>query len=82
MDDVITISRSELKALIAEEVAIQRRQVDWISIKELQTITGWGRTTLENWRDQGKFRYHQKVKGGKYTYDLQDVQRFLRSMNK
>ncbi|OHX26788.1 hypothetical protein BKX95_08475 [Streptococcus iniae] len=82
MDDVITISRSELKALIAEEVAIQRRQVDWVSIKELQTITGWGRTTLENWRDQGKFRYLQKAKGGKYTYDLQDVQRFLRSMNK
>ena len=31
------------------------RQITWVSIKELQASTGWGRTKLEEWRDQGKF---------------------------
>ena len=42
------------------------RQITWVSIKELQASTGWGRTKLEEWRDQGKFQFQQSGKGGKY----------------
>lgn len=57
------------------------KQTTWVSIAELQEKTGWGRTSLETWRDQKKFRYMQKSKGGKYLYDLEDVQRFLRKIS-
>lgn len=56
------------------------RQITWVSIKELQCATGWGRTKLEEWRDQGKFQYQQSGKGGKYLYNLEDVLRFCRSL--
>ena len=56
------------------------RQITWVSIKELQASTGWGRTKLEEWRDQGKFQFQQSGKGGKYLYNLEDVQRFCRTL--
>ena len=58
------------------------RQSTWVSIKELQASTGWGRTKLEEWRDQGKFQFQQSGKGGKYLYNLEDVQRFCRTLQK
>lgn len=58
------------------------RYTTWVPIKKLQEETGWGRTKLEEWRDQGKFQYQQSGKGGKYLYNLEDVQRFCRSMQK
>ena len=58
------------------------RHTNWVPIKKLQEETGWGRTKLEEWRDQGKFQYQQSGKGGKYLYNLEDVQRFCRSMQK
>ena len=58
------------------------RQITWVSIKELQASTGWGRTKLEEGRDQGKFQFQQSGKGGKYLYNLEDVQRFCRSLQK
>ena len=58
------------------------RQITWVSIKELQASTGWGRTKLEEWRDQGKFQFQQSSKGGKYLYNLEDVQRFCRTLQK
>lgn len=58
------------------------RQITWVSIKALQKATGWGRTKLEEWRDQGKFQFQQSGKGGKYLYNLEDVQRFCRSLQK
>lgn len=58
------------------------RQITWVSIKKLQASTGWGRTKLEEWRDQGKFQFQQSGKGGKYLYNLEDVQRFCRSLQK
>lgn len=58
------------------------RQITWVSIKELQASTGWGRTKLEEWRDQGKFQCQQSGKGGKYLYNLEDVQRFCRTLQK
>lgn len=58
------------------------RQITWVSIKELQASTGWGRTKLEEWRDQGKFQFQRSGKGGKYLYNLEDVQRFCRSLQK
>ncbi len=58
------------------------RYTTWVPIKKLQEKTGWGRTKLEEWRDQGKFQYQQSGKGGKYLYNLEDVQRFCRSMQK
>ena len=57
----------------------QSRQITWVPIKQLQEATGWGRTKLEEWRDQGKFQFQQSGKGGKYLYNLEDVQRFCRS---
>ena len=50
------------------------RNITWVPIKQLQEATGWGRTKLEEWRDQGK--------GGKYLYNLEDVQRFCRTLQK
>lgn len=58
------------------------KQITWVSIKALQKATGWGRTKLEEWRDQGKFQFQQSGKGGKYLYNLEDVQRFCRSLQK
>lgn len=60
----------------------QSRQITWVPIKQLQEATGWGRTKLEEWRDQGKFQFQQSWKGGKYLYNLEDVQRFCRSLQK
>lgn len=65
-----------------EAKRITSRQITWVSIKELQASTGWGRTKLEEWRDQGKFQFQQSGKGGKYLYNLEDVQRFCRSLQK
>ncbi len=77
---------AELVELNKQAMAEAKRQVSkqttWVTIKELQTATGWGRTNLENWRDQGRFRSMQKTKGGKYLYDLEDAQRFCRSLAK
>lgn len=58
------------------------RQITWVPIKALQEATGWGRTKLEEWRDQGKFQFQQSGKGGKYLYNLEDVQRFCRTLQK
>lgn len=69
------------KQALAEAQRQQSRETKWVSIAELQEKTGWGRTSLEAWRDQKKFRYMQKTKGGKYLYDLDDVQRFLRKIS-
>lgn len=60
----------------------QSRQITWVPIKALQEATGWGRTKLEEWRDQGKFQFQQSGKGGKYLYNLEDVQRFCRTLQK
>lgn len=60
----------------------QSRQITWVPIKKLQEATGWGRTKLEEWRDQGKFQFQQSGKGGKYLYNLEDVQRFCRTLQK
>lgn len=60
----------------------QSIQITWVPIKQLQEATGWGRTKLEEWRDQGKFQFQQSGKGGKYLYNLEDVQRFCRSLQK
>lgn len=69
------------KQALAEAQRQQSQETKWVSITELQKATGWGRTSLETWRDQKKFRYMQKSKGGKYLYDLEDVQRFLRKIS-
>lgn len=58
------------------------RQNTWVSIKALQKATGWGRTKLEEWRDQGKFQFQQSGKGGKYLYNLEDALRFCRTLQK
>lgn len=58
------------------------KQITWVPIKALQEATGWGRTKLEEWRDQGKFQFQQSGKGGKYLYNLEDVQRFCRTLQK
>lgn len=76
---------SELVELNKQALTEAKKQVSkqtiWVGIAELQEKTGWGRTSLETWRDQKKFRYMQKTKGGKYLYDLEDVQRFLRKIS-
>ena len=58
------------------------RQITWVPIRALQEATGWGRTKLEEWRDQGKFQFQQSGKGGKYLYNLEDALRFCRTLQK
>lgn len=58
------------------------KQITWVPIKALQDATGWGRTKLEEWRDQGKFQFQQSGKGGKYLYNLEDALRFCRTLQK
>lgn len=58
------------------------RQITWVPIKALQEATGWGRTKLEEWRDQGKFQFQQSGKRGKYLYNLEDALRFCRTLQK
>lgn len=81
--------KAELKAEVKAEVLAELtgdigpgQQEDWVGIDELQQITGWGRTTLENWRNQGKFMSMRKTPNGKVLYNLPDVQRFLRQQGK
>lgn len=40
------------------------KQITWVPIKALQEATGWGRTKLEEWRDQGKFQFQQSGRAG------------------
>ena len=91
---VLELSGTEFKERLFEELVElnlkalneakrkSSRYTTWVPIKKLQEETGWGRTKLEEWRDQGKFQYQQSGKGGKYLYNLKDVQRFCRSMQK
>lgn len=73
----------ELNKLAFEEAKRQRsRETKWVSIAEVQEATGWGRKRVELFRDQGKFRWQQLTKGGKYQYDLNDVLRFQNQMAK
>lgn len=58
------------------------RQISMVPIKEVMEATGWGRKRIEDFRDQGKFRHQQNVKGGKYLYDLNDVLRFQSQLAK
>ncbi len=58
------------------------KQITWVNIKSLQESTGWDRTKLEEWRDQGKFQFQRSGKGGKYLYNLEDAQRFCRTLQK
>lgn len=58
------------------------RQISMVPIKEVMQATGWGRKRIEDFRDQGKFRYQQNVKGGKCLYDLNDVLRFQSQLAK
>lgn len=58
------------------------RQISMVPIKEVMEATGWGRKRIEDFRDQGKFRHQQNVKGGKYLYDLNDVLRFQNQLAK
>lgn len=53
----------------------------WVSMKELQEITGWGRSTLETWRDQERFNYKRNSEKGKILYDLESVNNFLEKTN-
>lgn len=70
------------KQALAEAKRRMSKETTWVTITELKNKTGWGRSTLEAWRDQGMFRSMQKTKGGKYLYDLEDAQRFCRSLAK
>lgn len=70
-----------IKAL-AEAKRRSSKRITWVTIKRLQEETGWGRTKLEEWRNQGKFQYQQSGKGGKYLYNLEDALRFCQTLAK
>ena len=40
------------------------RHITWVPIKQLQEATGWGRTKLEEWRDQGNFNSNSPERAG------------------
>lgn len=67
---------------IEERLRVNSKSTRWVSIAEVQEATGWGRKRVELFRDQGKFRWQQLTKGGKYQYDLNDVLRFQNQMAK
>ena len=70
-----------VKAMTEAKLRVARG-TNWVSIKGVQEKTGWGRKKIEDFRDAGKFRYHQNAKGGKYLYDLNDVLRFQSQLAK
>lgn len=70
------------KQALEEAKRQQSRQTRWVSIKEVQEATGWGRKKVEDYRDQKKFRCIQGSRGGKYQYDLNDVLRFQNQLAK
>lgn len=73
----------ELVALNTEALKIAQtknsKSIEWITMKQLEKETGWGRTKLTEWRDQGKFNFKRSSENGKVLYDLADVNRFLRT---
>lgn len=74
---------ADLVALNMEAIKIAQtknvKSIEWITMKQLEKETGWGRTKLTHWRDQGKFNFKRSSENGKVLYDLADVNRFLRT---
>lgn len=74
----------ELKEGIIQELtkplmdSVKAKKMEWVNMKQLEEETGWGRTKLTQWREQGKFRFTRSSENGKVLYDLGDVHRFLR----
>ncbi|MCK1228468.1 MerR family transcriptional regulator [Streptococcus uberis] len=74
LHDLIELNKEALK--IAQNS--NSKTIDWVNMKQLEEKTGWGRTKLTEWRDQGKFNFTRSSINGKVLYDLSDVNRFLR----
>lgn len=75
---------TELKNQIKQEVLAELGLVGhrWVGIDAVIEETGWGRSTIEKWRNEGCFMTMRKTSHGKVLYDLNDVQRFLRQKSK
>ncbi|CRU22424.1 phage protein [Streptococcus equi subsp. equi] len=72
--DLISLNREALKIAQFEN----SKSIEWVTMKRLEKETGWGRTKLTEWRNQGKFNFKRSSENGKVLYDLADVNRFLR----
>lgn len=73
--DLISLNREALKLAQSEN----SKSIEWVIMKQLEKETGWGRTKLTQWREQGKFNFKRSSENGKVLYDLADVNRFLRT---
>lgn len=73
--DLISLNREALKIAQFEN----SKSIEWVTMKRLEKETGWGRTKLTEWRNQGKFNFKRSSENGKVLYDLADVNRFLRT---
>ncbi|HEQ0361432.1 TPA: MerR family transcriptional regulator [Streptococcus pyogenes] len=73
--DLISLNREALKLAQSEN----SKSIEWVTMKQLEKETGWGRTKLTQWREQGEFNFKRSSENGKVLYDLADVNRFLRT---
>lgn len=82
--------KAEIKAEVKQELLAELTAVpapvatghNWVGIDEVVRQTGWGRSTIEKWRDEKRFLTMRKSAYGKVLYDLNDVNRFLRQVGK
>lgn len=70
--------KAELLAELKSEAPVVAVVDDWVGIDTVMEKTGWGRSTIEKWRDQGQFLTMRKSARGKVLYNLPDVLRFTR----
>lgn len=78
--------KAEVKQELLEELAAKPEPSasghNWVGIDEVIRQTGWGRSTIERWRNEGRFLTMRKSEHGKVHYDLNDINRFLRQVGK
>ncbi|ODG95471.1 hypothetical protein TH70_0276 [Streptococcus agalactiae] len=75
LEDLIALNREALKIAQTKN----SKSIEWVTMKQLEKETGWGRTKLSEWRDEGNFSFKRSSLNGKVLYDLADVNRFLRT---
>ncbi|AAM79573.1 TPA: MerR family transcriptional regulator [Streptococcus pyogenes] len=75
LEDLIALNMEAMKIAQTKNA----KSIEWITMKRLEKETGWGRTKLTQWREQGKFNFKRSSENGKVLYDLADVNRFLRT---
>ena len=79
IDYLVDLKVSEI--LEAKEV---KEEQEWVGIDVVKNKTGWGRSTIEKWMNDGKILTMRASEGsrGKILYNLPDVYRHIRVTGK